>query len=107
MGRPKSLEREKFWRGLIREQKSSGLSISAFCREREVSVASFFSWRKRLGQRSEPTPAAAQFVAIDLPAAAPFEVRLPNGCRILVPARFDASSLSSIIDVLESESRSC
>lgn len=41
-------ERERFWQLLIRNQKTSGQSIAAFCRERRVSQASLYSWRKKL-----------------------------------------------------------
>ena len=38
MARRRNLERERYWRGVIREQGASGLGISAFCREREVPL---------------------------------------------------------------------
>ncbi len=38
----RNLERERYWRGVIRQQRGSGLGISAFCREHEVPVSSFF-----------------------------------------------------------------
>ena len=146
----RSFERERFWRGMIRDQAASGLSISAFCRERKTAAAGFFRWRKKLAERrreaeavsttsaanlgnptsapDDPTPApgdptprrsrnarteaknaaaknaAAKFVSIEFPspAAEPLccEVVLPGGCRILVPAQFDAESLREILGVL-------
>ncbi len=41
-------ERERVWRELIQDQALSGLSISAFCRDRKLSPASFFNWRRKL-----------------------------------------------------------
>ena len=156
----RSFERERFWRGMIRDQAASGLSISAFCRERKTATAGFFRWRRNLAERrreeeavstnsadkpGDPTPApgdptpvpadpasrrsrnireeaknaaakntaatnaaaknaAAKFVSIEFPspAAEPLccEVVLPGGCRILVPAQFDAESLREILGVL-------
>jgi len=125
---------------MILDQQTSGLSISAFCRERKAAAAGFFRWRKKLAERrreteavsttsaanlgnptsapDDPTPApgdptprrsrnartAAKFVSIELPspAAEPLccEVVLPGGCRILVPAQFDAESLREILGAL-------
>jgi len=40
MVRRRRMERAQYWRGVIRDQKASGLSISAFCKEREVPASS-------------------------------------------------------------------
>jgi transposase-like protein len=105
MARRRKSEREEYWRGVIRDQEASGLSISEFCRQREVSVGSFFRWRRKLGQR-EQGGSEGKFVSIELapPPAhagqANFEVVLPR-CRIIVPAGFDADSLRELLGVLE------
>ena len=68
MVRRVSKERAQYWRGVIRDQKASGLSISTFCRERKVPAASFYSWRRKLANRQLPVEledAAAKFVALD------------------------------------------
>lgn len=118
MVRGRNTEREQYWRGVIGEQESSGLSITAFCREREVATASFFNWRRKLADRDrgvthespvEREETAAKFVSIELPSPLPpppavqscCEVVLPNGCRIIVPARFDAGSLREILSALK------
>ena len=117
-------ERETFWQGVIREQESSGVAISAFCRKRGVSQASFFSWRRKLADRDrgvahesavEPDRAvecgetAAKFVPIELPsppaaARSCCEVVLPNGCRIIVPTQCDAGWLREILGALQEQS---
>ncbi len=146
----RSLERARFWRGMIRDQEASGLSVSAFCRERKAVSTSFFKWRRKLAERRREEEAetttvtakpadltsaagnqtsvpadhaprcsrnaraeakhataknvAAKFVSIELPspAAEPLccEVVLPGGCRIFVPAQFDAGSFGEIVGVL-------
>jgi len=50
------LERERFWRGMMREQRTGGLSVSAFCRERGVSVTSFYKWRRKFQQQTTEQP---------------------------------------------------
>ncbi len=101
-------EREQFWRGVIQEQRTSGLSISAFCRKRDVSEASFFSWRRRLTQRDQGDT-AAKFVPLtfDTPATATrpgCEVVLPDGCRIIAPIQCDVNWLREILEALRESS---
>ncbi|MGA9062643.1 MAG: transposase [Terracidiphilus sp.] len=53
------------WQGLLAEQKQSGQSVAAFCRERGLGNSQFFAWKKRLQEAgaglrlpSVPEPAA-------------------------------------------------
>lgn len=98
-------EREAYWREVIWDQAASGLSISAFCRERGVSPASFFDWRRKLAAGGGEEAVADKFMAIELPPPSTIqsclEVALPNGLRVLVPSRFDADTLRELLDVLE------
>lgn len=105
MTRRRNVERDQHWRGVIRDQEASGLSISAFCREREVSAASFFSWRRRLTQLDR-NDTAAKFVPLELHAPptatrASCEVVLPDGCRIIVPIQCDAKWLREILAAIK------
>jgi hypothetical protein len=105
---------------LIRQQEKSGLSISAFCREREVAEGSFFYWRRKLGagrmrgpaerqveEVAENIPddnALAKFVPVNIPAAsrkpgAGCELVLASGCRIILSDRCDPEWLREILGV--------
>jgi hypothetical protein len=100
------------WRGLLTEQKESGQSIAAFCRDRALPVWQFYEWKKRLCQ-AEPGP----FVAVEVvasetgkaatPAAAapsaPIEIRLRGGHSLLVGPDFEAGHLCRLLRVLEQE----
>ena len=117
MARRENLERERHWRGVIREQGASGLGISAFCREREVPLSSFFYWRRKLkarqakdapipGNRSAREESEAKFVPIQLgtpPMAtgAGCEIVLADGCRVIVPTQCDATWLVEILGALQ------
>jgi hypothetical protein len=46
------------WQGLIERAMRSPLSIGAFCRGEGVSTASFYSWRRRLGEVAPGTAVA-------------------------------------------------
>ena len=118
MSRPRSEQRARYWQGLIGEQASSELSIQAFCLSRNVSTASFYQWRRRLGEMESsklgPAPKASpsarsQFVAIDLPGpiaqpARSCEVVLTDGRRVLVPERFDGETLTALFTALRETS---
>ena len=80
MARYGDVERERYWRGVLEDQALSGLSISAFCRDQEVSPASFFNWRRKLADReleredarhhshaTDHAVIASKFVALDFP----------------------------------------
>jgi transposase-like protein len=49
------------WRGLVSEQKRSGQSVAAFCREHGICAPQFFAWKKRLSEAG-----MEQFVAVQV-----------------------------------------
>lgn len=53
----RSVEKEEFWRWVLDEYASSGLSIRAFCRREAIAEASFYFWRRELTTRDQqPSP---------------------------------------------------
>lgn len=48
--KPLDVEKEREWRGTIREAARSGLSIREFCRQRRVKERQFYWWRQKLQQ---------------------------------------------------------
>ena len=99
------------WKSLVSEQQTSGQSVAAFCRTREVSEGLFYYWRKRLQEA-----AALEFVEVQVAKPQPrpqssraglastIEVRLSNGRSLIVPPKFDASHLRALLAVVESDS---
>ncbi len=49
-------EKEQFWRLVLEEQTSSGLSIRAFCKQEGLSEPSFYSWRRTISERDSNEP---------------------------------------------------
>jgi transposase-like protein len=114
MSKPRDLGKERFWRQAIEEWQQSGLSVTAFCQQRQLQLPSFFRWRKLLARRDQPaqpaeatTTSSALFVPVQLrlpaPAGAeqPFEVVLASGRVLRVLPGFDAASLRLLLGVLE------
>lgn len=46
------------WVEWLREQPGSGLSVEAFCRNKDVSTNSFYVWRRKLAQELTSRPAS-------------------------------------------------
>lgn len=84
------------WRRIIELQENSGQSVKAFCEERGVGEASFYSWRKRLRQ-----PAPVRFALVEPESRISndtVELVLSSGERIRFPA--DAATLRMVLSIL-------
>ena len=113
----------KEWGRLVREQPGSGLSVARFCRRARVSSATFYAWRRRLGNApvARPSPAncfmevkiaaedTAEATSEDFPGASPeasrpirpLELRLSGKRSVLIPPGFDPPTLRALLAVLE------
>jgi hypothetical protein len=106
------------WRKLIEQQRESGLPVSAYCRERGLSAASMFAWRRRLRTASalsgaeifkpvkivssaERSAHGQSDSVIELSAASVIELCLPGDRRLMVRRGFDRQLLLDVIDALE------
>jgi transposase-like protein len=95
--------RERFWREAVSAWESSGLTVREFCRQRSVTEASFYSWRREL-QRRDTQPAlssAPTFVPVSVIPAATLavEVRCPSGHVVSLP-NADAVTLRALFVAL-------
>lgn len=99
------------WRERLSRWRDSGLSIVEFCRREEISQASFFAWRKRLGfgralARRGKSPVAEvssrepQF--LELPAAVwppsgGVRITLPGGAVVALPPLASSELVTGVI----------
>jgi hypothetical protein len=85
--------------------EQSGLPASTFCAKHDLSLPSFYAWRRRLRcSNSANTPVAAdladepRFVPIRLlPASTPIELVLPTGTVVRVPPGCDLAFVRSLV----------
>jgi hypothetical protein len=91
-------EKREYWSKLISEQKASGQTIRAFCKERVVADHCFYFWRKRLGLgASEPV----QFALLNTVAStAPLELLLASGERLRIANGVEAATLRLVLGAL-------
>jgi transposase len=114
-GRVRDPAKERRWRTLLSEQRRSGLTIAAFCLDRQLAVSAFHYWKRELrtrdAERRSMRPAARflPVVVADAPTASPthsaslLELALPGGEVLRVPAGFDSTTLARVLTVLRGE----
>ena len=73
------------WRSRLQRFQASGLSVTRFCQQEQVSAPAFYHWRKRLGAAAAAREAPPTFVPVRVTPAAVVEIHLPNGTRVCVP----------------------
>ena len=90
------------WVAWVTEQSESGLSVKRFCDERQISLQSFYNWRRKI-KGSEASSAAFVPVSIvehaaGVGAAGQVEIDLSCGAKIRVPQ--GEESLRQVLRVL-------
>src|SRR5438045_1585027 len=70
--------KEILWRGLLKQQRDSGLSVRAFCDREGLKAFNLFRWRRELSRRDrEANTAVASPSAEESPAPPTSPVFLP------------------------------
>lgn len=99
------LRRAEEWHQIVAGQKSSGLTVAAYCLERGISEGSFYTWKKRLRAPAKPKRLSKPaFVEVTAPTANPaetIEIGLHGERRLLVRRGFDHDLLIDLIRTLE------
>src|SRR5579863_2324204 len=101
--------KERFWRRMVRQRRSSGLSIRDFCTDREISEPNFYAWRRTIAQRDAE---AARFVPVQVVSddtagtnggntGSGLELVLGPGRLLRIGPGFDAATLKRLLPVLE------
>jgi hypothetical protein len=101
-------KKEARWRRHLRGHASSGLSVSAYCRQHRLRACSFYWWRRELARRDAEPPAA--FVPVTVAAQTPahpregrIEIVLPGARRVRVVGSVDRQMLADVLSVLEDQ----
>jgi len=120
----RSEEKWTYWRGMLDRQAASGLSVRHFCREEQVSEASFHSWKRKLTLGDRPAKKSSDKGGQKRPAAKPItkqadhpavfipvrlspvanglvEIVHPRGHVVRLPAVFDETALRQVLNVLD------
>lgn len=87
--RRRDLNREAFWRGVMKRFGKSGLTARAFCAREQLSEPSFYAWRRMLPQR-DAERAARAFVPVMVTDEA--QAQAHAGAYIEIEVRGDGGS---------------
>ena len=95
-------ERHAHWRDIIDGQRTSGMTIAAYCRATQVPTTSFYTIRRRLKEREAVTGGflelkTARFMA---PASTGIHIHLGKNLSIDVERGFDPLTLRAVIETL-------
>ena len=87
MPRSANPQKRAEWQARLRRFKPSKMSITEFCRRENVSVASFYQWRRKLAGLTsivpdQPPPTRASFVPVQVAGSTGLQVSFPNGARL-------------------------
>ena len=107
---PEVTEKERMYVSLFAEQTARGLSLRGLARETGIPRGPLSWWKMeiRRGEARRLPSARPEFVPVTVRDTAPsttrdgFEVLLPNGVRLHVPAAFDESALLRLVVTLAS-----
>jgi hypothetical protein len=93
------------WHQIIEGQRSSGLTVAAYCRDRGVTEGSFYTWKRRLRSPAKSNRSSApEFVEVKPPSASAvgaIEICLHGERRLLVRGGFDPDLLMDLVRTLE------
>lgn len=92
MERRKRRGREE-WLRIIDEQKQSGLSAAAYCREAGIGIGSFYQWRRRLADVSAEETKSVRESFIDMGRVG------VNGSSVEIPEVRAGSSLEVTLEL--------
>lgn len=118
MERPSVSPRAGYWQELIDQQRLGGLSVKQFCFEKNVSVASFYQWRRRLTASKDliESPASAtpsrasntamipiRLVSPPRPQSPPLAVQIltPNGYSLRIDSSTCPEQLRMILEAVQ------
>jgi hypothetical protein len=100
MSTSSTLSTQQKWMDLIRQHKQSGAAVKVFCRERNVSEPSFYSWRKRLAKSQTVRFALVEASGSAAKDHAPVELILASGDRLRIASGVDVATLRTVLSVL-------
>ena len=101
--------RESFWRRIVEGERSSGLSVRAWCSQNDVRESAFYWWRRELARRDGKTALVPVRITVDGPdvrsataSSNPIEIILPHQRSVRITGPIDRQALIDVIAVLTS-----
>lgn len=105
-------EQATHWRGVVAEQQGSGLSVAAFCRDRNLRTPQVLRWRRHFAEEAATGAdgagvGAPGFVELVQQAAGPaappscgISIQVGDRISIRIARGFDAAALKAVLSVV-------
>lgn len=87
------------WEKKLQQQRSSGMSMTRWCRKNEIPYNTFAYWKRRLGQQKEIH--RESFVELEAKTASSGIELECNGVRVHLETDFDSAVLAQCLRVLK------
>jgi hypothetical protein len=108
MARPewRDLEKEKYWRRMLRRWRQSGRTGRDFCAEQALSEPSFYAWRREIARRDQersvarPGARRKRSASARQPSAGPFSLGDANAVPTFVKVALPGDGATSAIEVV-------
>jgi len=68
---------KKQWQKIVFAQPTSGLSISQYCKNKNINISNFYAWRKRLGSNESPRPGFLRLNKPSFPSLRDLRIETP------------------------------
>ena len=91
---------KKQWQRILFAQPTSGLSISQYCKNKNINISNFYAWRKRLSSNESPKPGFLQLNKPSFPILRDLRIETPNGYKIELNG-FDESIFQKILGLVK------
>jgi len=90
------------WKLVLEEYSASGLSVSEYCKSKDINKYLFLRWQQRLAGRDDEKVASseytlADFVQFPVVANPSLSIRFPNGVELIVSKHYDLEYLREIM----------
>ena len=92
------------WKEHITEWQKSGKTREVFCREKNVTVATFAYWRTKIRKIENPDPKVKDgFVRCNFPSSPlmGFTIEWPEGMKLSLPANIKFQELAALVMALK------
>lgn len=96
--RPQLVRDEHHARQLVAAWRSDNVPLKTFCRDRNLSYASLYAWKRRL-DRAVPVMLEVKVAAPATPTT--YDVVLPTGLVVRVRHDFDDATVARLVAALE------
>ncbi|ASP46305.1 IS66 family insertion sequence element accessory protein TnpA [Cognaticolwellia beringensis] len=94
----------KHWQNIFEQQQDSDLTIIQFCRDNNINVSTFYGWRKRLSDKTQPIEPqqVIPFVIHEQSLTQPSMIKLstPSGYQVDFESTLSHQALTQLLSAL-------